>query len=109
MIAGPESEEGDFKAYQGRVRIFLGGVNLFTSMIELDKFLEANKATCRPCKIEIIVSDKQTLTPDFVKLLLSLRARCAEIQILGLKELNFKEGEISAEGRTSTRAALGHL
>lgn len=86
----------DFATYQGKVRIALADVNLFTSLTELEKFVEANQ-TCRPCTIEIQVKDQQTLTPDLVKLLLSLSERSAEIQVLGLKELNFKQDAISAE------------
>ena len=86
----------DFTTYQGKVRIALADVNLFTSLTELEKFLKDNQ-TCRPCTIEIQVKDQQTLTPDLVKLLLSLGDLSAEIKILGLEELNFKQDAISAD------------
>lgn len=85
---GARFKESEFQKFRGQVKVTIADMSSLREMKELTAFLEKH-LTCCPNSLVITLKEDQELNAECIQLLLKL-TRIAEIQINGVKEINFK-------------------
>lgn len=104
---GARFKEKDFQTFRGKVRVTVSDITSLNEMKELVNFLEKNEKCC-PNSIVITLMEGQELNAECVQLLLKLK-RVSEIQINGVKEINFKNIGLSESEELGFVQHLGNF
>lgn len=89
-------KESLLQNYRGQIKVILGSNQSLGDIENLMQFLEKHPS-CLPYSIVINIKEGEPLTAKLFQSLMKFKDCTAEIQILGLKEINFDELGISGE------------
>lgn len=93
--SGKSVKDAQLQKFRGEIRLSVNDIASLSQVQELEQFFSKNKE-CTPCKVTIeLLEGNASLTPELLQLLMQFKDRCAEIQVSGLKEIDFTKMRVS--------------